>query len=118
MADLPKPRVAVVDTEVPNAFATGRNPKHAAVAVTTGLWRRLDRQEIEAVLAHELSHIANRDVLIMTVASFFAMLAAMLTRFGLYAGMWGGGSRDNNNNSVPVWLIVMGVSIVTYPLSH
>jgi heat shock protein HtpX len=119
MADLPKPRVAVVDTDVPNAFATGRNPKHAAVAVTTGLWRRLDRNEVEAVLAHELSHIANRDVLIMTVASFFAMLAGLLTRFGLYAGMWGGGSsRDNNNNSVPVWLIVLVVSVVTYALSY
>ena len=66
MADLPKPKVAVIDTDVPNAFATGRSPKHAAVAVTTGLWRRLDPQEVEAVLAHELSHIANRDVLIMT----------------------------------------------------
>ena len=87
MADLPKPRIAVVDTDVPNAFATGRNPKHAAVAVTTGLWRRLEPQEIEAVLAHELSHIANRDVLIMTVASFFAMLAALITRFGFYFGM-------------------------------
>src|ERR671935_1290267 len=84
MADLPKPRIAVVDTDVPNAFATGRSPKHAAVAVTTGLWNRLDEKEVEGVLAHELSHIANRDVLIMTVASFFAMLAAMLTRFGLY----------------------------------
>ena len=83
MSDLPKPRIAVVDTDVPNAFATGRNPKHAAVAVTTGLWRRLEPKEVEAVLAHELSHVANRDVLIMTVASFFAMLAAMLTRFGL-----------------------------------
>ena len=120
MADLPKPRVAVVDTEVPNAFATGRNPKHAAVAVTTGLWRRLDRQEIEAVLAHELSHIANRDVLIMTVASFFAMLAALLTRIGMYAGFFGGfgGGRDsNNNNQVPVWLIVTLVSIVVYAIS-
>src|SRR5919109_1878640 len=87
MADLPKPRVAIVDTDVPNAFATGRNPKHAVIAVTTGLWRRLEPQEIESVLAHELSHIANRDVLVMTVASFFAMLAALLTRFGLYAGM-------------------------------
>src|SRR5437763_2728614 len=108
MADLPKPRIAVVDSDVPNAFATGRNPKHAAVAVTTGLWRRLEPQEIEGVLAHELSHIANRDVLVMTVASFFAMLAAMLTRFGLYAGMFGGfggGNRDsNNNNQVPAWL--------------
>src|SRR6266508_6303183 len=82
MADLPKPKIAVIDTDVPNAFATGRSPKHAAVAVTTGLWRRLEPREIEGVLAHELSHIANRDVLIMTVASFFAMLAAILTRFG------------------------------------
>jgi heat shock protein HtpX len=121
MADLPKPRIAVVDSDVPNAFATGRNPKHAAVAVTTGLWRRLEPQEIEGVLAHELSHIANRDVLIMTVASFFAMLAAMLTRFGLYAGMFGGGyggrGRGGNNNQVPVWLIVMLVSMVVYAIS-
>jgi heat shock protein HtpX len=121
MADLPKPRIAVVDSDVPNAFATGRNPKHAAVAVTTGLWRRLDGPEIEGVLAHELSHIANRDVLVMTVASFFAMLAAMLTRFGLYAGMWGGGfgggGRRNDNNQVPVWLIVFLVSMVVYAIS-
>jgi heat shock protein HtpX len=119
MANLPKPRIAVVDTDVPNAFATGRNPKHAVVAVTTGLWRRLDEKEIEGVLAHELTHIANRDVLVMTVASFFAMLAGVLTRFGLYAGMWGGGGgrSNNNNNAVPVWLIVLAVSIVTYVLS-
>jgi heat shock protein HtpX len=118
MADLQKPRVAVVDTDVPNAFATGRNQKHAVVAVTRGLWERLDEREIEGVLAHELTHIANRDVLVMTVASFFALLAAMLTRFGFYAGMFGGfgGSRDNNN-SVPVWLIVTLVSVVTYFLS-
>src|SRR5919108_4519851 len=83
LADLPKPKIAVIDTDVPNAFATGRNPKHSAVAVTTGLWQRLDPKEVEGVIAHELSHIANRDVLVMTVASFFAMLAAMLTRFGL-----------------------------------
>src|SRR5215813_9957956 len=120
MADLPKPRIAVVDTDVPNAFATGRNPKHAAVAVTQGLWRRLDPQEIEAVLAHELSHIANRDVLVMTVASFFAMLAALLTRFGLYAGMFGGfggGNRGGDNNSTPVWLIVFLVSVIVYAIS-
>ena len=117
MADLPKPRIAIVDTDVPNAFATGRSPKHAAVAVTAGLWRRLEPKEIEGVLAHELSHIANRDVLVMTVASFFAMLAGLLTRFGLYAGMWGGGNRNNNNSSVPVWLIVLAVSILTYVIS-
>jgi heat shock protein HtpX len=122
MADLPKPRVAVVPSDVPNAFATGRNPKHAVIAVTEGLWRRLDAHEVEAVLAHELSHVANRDVLIMTVASFFAMLAALLTRFGLYAGMFGGfgggGNRNNNgNNQVPIWLIVFVVSVVTYVIS-
>ena len=120
MAELQKPRVAFVDTDVPNAFATGRNQKHAVVAVTRGLWERLDEREIEGVLAHELTHIANRDVLVMTVASFFAMLAALLTRFGLYAGMFGGfggGNRDSNNNSVPIWLIVIVVSFVTYILS-
>ncbi|TML42894.1 MAG: zinc metalloprotease HtpX [Actinobacteria bacterium] len=116
MADLPKPKVAIVDTDVPNAFATGRSPKHAAVAVTSGLWRRLDKEEIEGVLAHELSHVANRDVLVMTLASFFAMLAALLTRFGLYAGMFGGGNR-NNNNSTPVWLIIFVASLLTYVIS-
>ena len=119
MADLRKPRVAIIESDVPNAFATGRNQKHSAVAVTTGLWNRLEPEEIEGVLAHELSHIANRDVLVMTVASFFAMLAGLLTRWGLYSGMFGGfgGNRDNNN-SVPVWLIVVVVSIVTYFLSQ
>ena len=92
MADLPKPKVAVIDTDVPNAFATGRNPKHAAVAVTSGLWQRLEPREVEGVLAHELSHIANRDVLIMTVASFFAMLAGLLARYSVFFG--GGGDRD------------------------
>ncbi len=121
MADLPKPKIAVMNTPVPNAFATGRSPKHAAVCVTTGLRNRLEPKEIEGVLAHELSHIANRDVLIMTVASFFAMLAAMLTRFGLYAGMWGGGgfggNNRNNNNGPPVWVIVLLVSMLVYAIS-
>jgi heat shock protein HtpX len=117
LADLPKPRVAIIDTDVPNAFATGRNPKHAAVAVTRGLWQRLEPREVEGVLAHELSHIGNRDVLIMTLASFFAMLAGILTRFGLYSGMFGGG-RGRDNNQVPVWLIVLIVSVVTYFLSQ
>jgi len=89
------------------------------VCVTTGLWNRLEPKEIEGVLAHELSHIANRDVLVMTIASFFAMLAALLTRFGLYAGMWGGygGNNRDNNNGPPVWLIVFAVSIVVYLIS-
>jgi heat shock protein HtpX len=123
MADLPKPRVAIVPSSVPNAFATGRNPKHAAIAVTQGLWDRLEPREVEAVLAHEMSHVANRDVLIMTIASFFAMLAAMITRWGLYFGMfsgggYGGGNRNNNNqNQGPVWLIIFVVSVVVYAIS-
>jgi heat shock protein HtpX len=116
MADLPKPKVAVIDTDVPNAFATGRSPKHAAVAVTTGLWRRLEPHEVEGVLAHELSHIANRDVLVMTLASFFAMLAGLLMRFGLYGGMFGGGRRDDSNG-VPIWLIIFLVSMLVYFIS-
>jgi heat shock protein HtpX len=115
LADLPKPKVAVIPTEVPNAFATGRSPKHAAVAVTQGLWRRLEPQEVEGVIAHELSHIANRDVLVMTLASFFAMLAALLTRVGLFSGMFGGGrSRDGGT---PIWMVVLLVSVVTYVIS-
>jgi len=112
MADLPKPKVAVIDTDVPNAFATGRNPKHAAVAVTNGLWQRLEPREVEGVIAHELSHIANRDVLIMTVASFFAMLAGLLARYSMF---FGGGGRDRNGP--PIWLVVLVVSIVTYIIS-
>jgi heat shock protein HtpX len=113
MADLPKPKVAVIDTDVPNAFATGRNPKNSAVAVTRGLWQRLEAREVEGVIAHELSHIANRDVLIMTLASFFAMLAGLLTR---YAFFFGGGGRDRSGP--PVWLVVFVVSIVTYIVSY
>jgi heat shock protein HtpX len=116
LSDLPKPRVAVMDNDMPNAFATGRSPKHSAVAVTTGLMRRLDQREVEGVLAHELSHIGNRDVLIMTLAGFFAMVAGLLTRFAMYGGMFGGGrSRDNGP---PVWLIVLAVSVVTYVISY
>ncbi|MBD0290589.1 MAG: zinc metalloprotease HtpX [Thermoleophilia bacterium] len=115
MADLPKPRVAVIPSDVPNAFATGRNPKHSAVAVTRGLWDRLEPREIEGVLAHELSHVANRDVAIMTVASFFSMVASYITHMAMYAGMFGGRNRDNGP---PVFLIVMLVSMVTYVVSY
>jgi heat shock protein HtpX len=116
MADLPKPRLAVIPTEVPNAFATGRNPKNSVVAVTEGLWHRLSKPEIEGVLAHELSHIGNRDVAIMTISSFFAMVAAMLMRMGLWGGMFGGG-RDRSGGP-PVWLIMFVVSMVTYVISY
>jgi heat shock protein HtpX len=116
MADLPKPRVAVIPTDVPNAFATGRSPKRSVVAVTEGLWNRLDPQEIEGVLAHELTHVANRDVAVMTIASFFAMVAATLARFGLFGGMFGGGDRDRGG--APVWLILFAVSLITYVVSY
>jgi heat shock protein HtpX len=115
MSDLPKPRVAIIPTDMPNAFATGRSPKHAAVAVTEGLWRRLEPREIEGVLAHELSHIANRDVLIMTVSSFFAMLAALLMRIGMFGGMFGG---DRREGGAPIFLIMFLVSMVTYVISY
>ena len=117
MADLPKPRVAVIPTDVPNAFATGRNPKHSVVAVTEGLWYRLDKPEVEGVLAHELSHIANRDVAVMTISSFFAMVAALLMRMGLWGGMFGGGDRDRSGGA-PVWLIMFAVSMLTYVISY
>ena len=117
MADLPMPRVAVIPTDIPNAFATGRNPKHAVVAVTRGLWERLEPREVEGVLAHELTHVSNRDVAVMTIASFFSMLAAVLMRFGLWGGMLGGGGNRDNNNSAPVWLILFVVSLLTYVIS-
>jgi heat shock protein HtpX len=116
MADLPKPRVAVIPTDVPNAFATGRSPKKSVVAVTEGLWNRLEPQEIEGVLAHELTHVGNRDVAVMTIASFFAMVAATLARFGLFGGMFGGGDRDRGG--APVWLILFAVSLLTYVVSY
>ncbi|MDQ3889103.1 MAG: zinc metalloprotease HtpX [Actinomycetota bacterium] len=116
MSDLPKPRVAVIPSDVPNAFATGRNPKHSAIAVTRGLWERLEPREIEGVLAHELSHVGNRDVAIMTIASFFSMVASYVTQMAMWGGMFGGGR--NRDSGAPVFLIVMLVSIVTYVLSY
>ena len=113
LADMPKPRVAVADTDLPNAFATGRTPDHAVVCVTTGILRRLDAEELEGVLSHELAHVANRDVAVMTVASTLGLMAGFITRWGLYLG---GGNR-NNNNGVPVWVIVWLVSILVYVIS-
>jgi heat shock protein HtpX len=117
MSDLPKPRVAIIPTDIPNAFATGRSPKHAAVAVTEGLWKRLEPREVEGVLAHELSHIANRDVAVMTIASFSSMLAAFLMRMGMWTGMMGGG-RNRDSGGAPAFLIMIVVSLVTYVLSY
>lgn len=118
LADMPKPRVAMADTDVPNAFATGRSPKRALVCVTTGLLNRLTPAELEAVLAHELSHVAHRDVTVMTVASFLGVLAGMLTRVGLYGGMGGGRQGRGDKNGAAVFLLILLVSAVVYFLSH
>lgn len=118
MADMPKPRVAIADSDIPNAFATGRSPKRAVVCVTTGIMRRLEPSELEGVLAHELSHVAHRDVTVMTLASFVAVLAGLLTRSMLWSGMLGGGRRrDNDNNAAAAALVAIVVSVLVYLLS-
>jgi heat shock protein HtpX len=119
LADMPKPQVAIAPTDMPNAFATGRNSKHAVLCVTEGLMRRLDREELEGVIAHELSHVAHKDVMVMTVASFLAIIAGLLIRFSFYGELFGGGGRRNNNdqNSGLILLAIMAVSIVVYAIS-
>jgi heat shock protein HtpX len=111
-ADLPKPRIAVADTRMPNAFAMGRSQKSAVVCATTGIMETLQPHELEGVMAHELAHVKNRDVLIMTVASFFASIAAMITQFGFF---FGGGHSDNDDG--PGFLVVILVSMVVYVIS-
>jgi heat shock protein HtpX len=114
LADMPKPRVAIADADLPNAFATGRNPNNAVVCVTTGIMRRLDADELEGVLSHELSHVAHRDVAVMTIASFLGVLAGLITRFGLYGGL-GGGRRDQNTAVIVLTIIL--VSAAVYAIS-
>jgi heat shock protein HtpX len=109
-ADLPKPKVAVADTDVPNAFAMGRSQKSATVCCTTGIMRTLSPSELEGVMAHELSHVKHRDVLIMTIASFFASVAAMMMQFGIF---FGGGDDDEG----PGFLVVLLASFVVYIVS-
>lgn len=113
LADMPKPRVAVAVTDMPNAFATGRSPRHSVVCVTTGIMQRLDAEELEGVLSHELAHVANRDVSVMTVASSLGLLAGFITRWGMYFG----GGRNRNNNGGPGFLVVFLVSMVVYAVS-
>lgn len=115
MADMPKPTVAVSEMDMPNAFATGRNPDHAVVCVTTGLLRRLEPGELEGVLAHELSHVAHKDVAVITIASFLGVIAGLLVRFAFYSQIFGGGRRDQN--TAVVFAGVMGVSAAVYAIS-
>ncbi len=117
MADMPKPRVAISYTDMPNAFATGRSPSHSAVCVTTGILDRLTTEELEGVLAHELSHVAHRDVLVMTLASSAGILAGMITSGARYGAVFGGGRRDNNSGGLPFWLIALVISLVVYAIS-
>jgi heat shock protein HtpX len=122
LADMPKPRVAIAPADMPNAFATGRSSKVAVVCVTQGLLRRLDRNELEGVLAHEMSHVAHKDVAVMTIASFLGIVAGLLIRFAFYSELFGGGGGrgrrvGNNQNTFPVILAVMAVGIVVYTIS-
>ena len=124
MADMPKPLVAIAQSDMPNAFATGRNQSHAVVCVTTGLLRRLDEKEVEAVLAHELSHVAHRDVAVMTIASFLGIMAGLMTRVLYWSGLFGGfggGNRSrgggSNDNAALFEFGMLIVSAVIYAIS-
>src|SRR5204862_6481928 len=114
-ADLPKPRIAVAQTDMPNAFAMGRSQKHATVCATTGILNLLSPAELEGVLAHEITHIVNRDVAIMTLASFFASIASTIVQFGFFFG--GGFSNSDNDDDSPSFMVVILVSVAVYIVS-
>ncbi len=119
---IPKPRVAMIDTPVPNALATGRDPNHALVAVTTGITRQLNEPELEAVIAHELSHVIHRDMRVMAMASFFATVASFIVQMGMWGGFYGGGyggrrdSRDSGNAFIFVFLVSAAVWAISFVL--
>jgi heat shock protein HtpX len=124
LANMPKPVVAIAPTQMPNAFATGRSSKKAVICATQGLLDKLDdNEELEGVLAHEMSHVAHKDVAVMTVASFLGIVAALLIRFGFYSELFGGGGgrgrggNNNNGNALPIALLVMVVGVVVYAVS-
>jgi heat shock protein HtpX len=121
LADMPKPRVAIARSPMPNAFATGRNAKKAVLCVTTSLMDgRLDDRELEGVIAHEMSHVAHKDVAVMTIASFLGIIAGLLVRFAFYGQLFGGGGRSNNDNNgggAIVLLAMLAVGIVVYAVS-
>lgn len=117
--NLPKPKIAVINMRMPNAFATGKGPKTSVVAVTTGLLDILDTEELEGVIAHELTHIRNRDVLVLTLASLFSTVAWYLMQFGFYGGLYSGGMGygGNRNNSGGAMIIVIAVALLTWVIS-
>jgi heat shock protein HtpX len=116
-AGIPKPKVAISKMQIPNAFATGRNPKNAVVAVTEGLMQRLEPHEVEAVLGHEIYHVINRDVAVMTLASFFAMVAFFLMRSFMFMGFFGGGDDDDDSGGGSIWMVYL-VSFAVYLVSQ
>jgi heat shock protein HtpX len=121
MTGIPKPKVAIIDTQVPNALATGRNPKHALVAATTGIMQQLDEPELEAVIAHELSHVIHRDMRVMAMASFFATVASFIVQSGMWGGFYGGGygrrdSRDSGNAFIVIFLVSAAVWAISFVL--
>jgi heat shock protein HtpX len=116
LADMEKPRVAIAPTELPNAFATGRNSKHSVLCVTDGILRRLDKEELEGVLAHELSHVAHKDVQVMTYASLLAIVAGLLVRFAFYSELFGG-RRSNNDQAALLIPLIMVASALVYAIS-
>jgi heat shock protein HtpX len=122
LANMEKPRVGVSEIDVPNAFATGRSPKHAVICATRGLMRRLSDEELEAVLAHELSHVAHRDVAVMTIASGVGMLAGLVSRIAMWGAVLGGGGRGGRGRGggqiVLLELATMAISIVIYVIAY
>jgi heat shock protein HtpX len=121
LADMPKPRVAIARSPIPNAFATGRNANKSVLCVTDSLMHKLEPEELEGVIAHELSHVAHKDVQVMTIASFLAIIAALLIRISFYGELFGGGGRgrggNNNGGGAYIFFILMAVSIVVYAIS-
>jgi heat shock protein HtpX len=112
-ADLPLPKIAIMQSPVPNAFATGRSPRHAVVACTDSIMRLLNKDELEAVLAHELAHVKNRDILTMTMASFIAMIASMIMQSFFFSALLGGRNREGSGGTMIIWI----VSIIVYAVS-
>jgi heat shock protein HtpX len=119
LADMPKPRIAIAPTQMPNAFATGRSSKVAVLCATAGILdrNRLSDEELEGVLAHEMSHVAHKDVAVMTIASFLGIIAALMVRFAFYSELFGGRGRDSNNQSALLIIPIMLLSVVVYAVS-
>jgi heat shock protein HtpX len=116
IADLPMPKIAVVNSSMPNAFATGRNQKNAVVAVTTGIMQKLDHSELEAVLAHELTHVKNRDMMVMTIATFLSSMAQILVRSMPFMGSGGGRGRDSGGSFIVVFVVSLAVWVLSFIL--